>query len=99
MAPPHCVDAGGESVERLGVLGEDPKIARSSRVEIEFLNQCESIYAGHVEITAHVRQLSVGPGPVRFGMLGGYYRSILSINERIGDKKRVSSYRYNFLIG
>ena len=67
--------------------------------EIEFLNQCESVYAAHVEIIAHVRQLAVGPSSAWSGMLGGYNTSLLCINESIGDKKRIAPDLFYFPIG
>ena len=62
--------------------------------EIEFLDQCESVNAAHVEAIAHVRQLAVGPASLWTGMLGGYNRSILFIHESISDQERVASYFY-----
>ena len=44
-------------------------------------------------------QLSVSPGSAWLGMLGGYHRPSLYIDESIGDQERVASNLYNFLIG
>ena len=62
-----------------------------SGVEVELLNQFECVDAVHVEITAHVRQMSVGPDPAWLGPLGGYNTPLLYIGESIGDEKRVAS--------
>ena len=68
-------------------------------VEVQLSNQLECVYGPNVEITTHVRQLSVSPGSAWLGMLGGYHTPSLYINESISDQERVASHLYNFLVG